>query len=101
MHVVFFLKFFHLMGNFKKIFAMLFNYNQRNTKSDHFCLLNLDSKNFLIYLFGGHTTQHEGSWFPDQGLKSCPRQWKPGVLTTRLPGNSLEKVCKSNTDTGM
>ena len=31
---------------------------------------------------------HVGSWFPNQGSKPCPlqwRQWKPGVLTSRPP----------------
>ena len=29
-----------------------------------------------------------GSWFPNQGLNLGSLQWKHGVLTTGLPGNS-------------
>ena len=44
-----------------------------------------------------HTTQHAGSQFPDQGLNSYPLQWKLRVLSTRLPGKSLEgSYCKGD-----
>ena len=50
----------------------------------------LDSRliNFPFY-FLGRAVQLAGWCFPDQGLNSDPQQWKSGVLTTRLPGNSL------------
>ncbi|XP_073659222.1 CREB-regulated transcription coactivator 1 isoform X17 [Tursiops truncatus] len=35
------------------------------------------------------TKKHAGSYFPNQGLKLCPLQWKHGILTTGPPGNSL------------
>ena len=35
-------------------------------------------------------THHVGSYFPDQGWNPCPLQWKGGVLTTSLPGKSLD-----------
>ena len=32
---------------------------------------------FFVYIFVfGHTTQHVGSEFPNQGLNSCPLTWK-------------------------
>ena len=42
---------------------------------------------FFFWLFG-HTMQLVGSQFPNQGLNPRAQQWKPGILTTRLPGNS-------------
>ena len=42
----------------------------------------------FIYIFFGRTTQHVGSWFPDQGSNPCPVQWKCRVLTTGPPGKS-------------
>ena len=44
--------------------------------------------NKLPFFFFGCTAQHVGSQFPDQGSNPCPLQWKCGVLTTGLPGNS-------------
>ena len=29
-----------------------------------------------------------GLWVPQPGIKSRPQPWKPGILTTRQPGNS-------------
>ena len=42
------------------------------------------------------TTLHSllGSQFPEQGLNPHPQQWKCGVLTTGLGGNSLRAVFK-------
>ena len=42
---------------------------------------------FISYFFGCVVQQAE-SQFPDQGLNSCPLQWKYRVLTTGLPGKS-------------
>ena len=36
--------------------------------------------------FSGHTVQHVGSWFPDQGLNPLPLQWESKVFTTASPG---------------
>ena len=44
---------------------------------------------FYFCFFFGHSEQHVGSYFPDQGLNLCPWQWKLRVLTTILPGNWL------------
>ena len=41
---------------------------------------------FFFVPFFGHVTCLEGSYFSDQGPD--PRQWKCGVLTTELQGNS-------------
>ena len=45
-----------------------------------------------IYIYFGHRGQLAGSWFPDQGLKPCPLQWKQRVLITRLLGNSMQYI---------
>ena len=39
----------------------------------------------LFFCFS-YTSQHVGSYFPDQGLNPCPLQWKCKVLTTGPPG---------------
>ena len=43
---------------------------------------------FLIFIFG-HAMHHNTSYFPDQGSNLCPLYWEHGVLTTGLPGKSL------------
>lgn len=40
---------------------------------------------FFLYLFIGHTTWHEGSYFPDQGLNHRPLQWKCRILIREVP----------------
>ena len=40
-------------------------------------------------VFFGCAAWHVGCYFPYQGSNPCPLQWKRGVLTTGLPGNSL------------
>ena len=48
---------------------------------------------YFIYLFiFGHTIRLAGSQFPDRGLNPRPWQWKLRILTTRLPGNSLDAL---------
>ena len=37
------------------------------------------------------TTQHAGSYFPDQGLNLCLLQWKQGFSTTGSPGLRILK----------
>ena len=46
---------------------------------------------FKIYLFVGVglTRQLVGSWFPDHGSNPQPGQRECGILTTGLPGKSL------------
>ena len=46
------------------------------------------SSDFSAIFIFGHIAQLVGSYFPDQGLNSCPQQWQQGVLTTTPPGNS-------------
>ena len=46
-------------------------------------------------IFFGHSIQHVGFCFPDQGLNLCPLHWKHGVLITGLQGNS-KKVFTCN-----
>ena len=43
---------------------------------------------FLICLLFSRTVWHTGSQFPDQGLNSCPLQWKNRFLTTGPPEKS-------------
>ena len=43
---------------------------------------------FSFFPFIGHTTQHEGSYFPHQGSNLCPLCWKHRFLTTRPLGES-------------
>ena len=50
-------------------------------------------KNF--FFFFGCTGHLLGSQFPDQRLNPRPQQWKPRILTTRPPENSL---CNFNYD---
>ena len=49
---------------------------------------------FYFILFFGHATWLVGSSFPDQGLNPGLQQWKLGVLTTGLPGNSQSQFFK-------
>ena len=49
----------------------------------------------INFLFFGLATQFMGSPFADQGLNSCPRKWKSGVLATGLPVNSTKNLCIS------
>ena len=35
---------------------------------------------------------HSGTEFPDQGLNLCPLHWQHKVLTTGLPGKSLDSL---------
>ena len=44
---------------------------------------------FFFFLFLAVPRGLRESQFPNQGSNSCPVQWKCGVLTTGLPGNSL------------
>ena len=46
--------------------------------------------NSFFFLILGHTAQHVGSQFPNQGSNPCSLQWKRGVLTTGPPGKSLK-----------
>ena len=46
--------------------------------------------------FFGHASQRVGWWFPDQELNPDPQQWEWGILTTGLPGHSLD--CNSFDD---
>ena len=41
-----------------------------------------------FFSFFGHTMQHVGSQFPDQGLNPRPLHWKHGVLITGSSGRS-------------
>ena len=43
---------------------------------------------FLFGVFFFLATRHVGSQLPNQGLNSCPRNWKHRVSTTGLPGKS-------------
>ena len=43
---------------------------------------------FYFIFFFGHTTQHSGSYFPNQGSILCPLQWRCRVWTTGPPGKS-------------
>ena len=47
---------------------------------------------FFFFFFFGYATRHAGSQFPDQGSNPRPLQWKRGVLTTGLPGKSLQSM---------
>ena len=49
---------------------------------------------FLFSFFFGHTKQHVGSQFPDQGLNPCPCKWKLGVRTIALPGKFQQSLFK-------
>ena len=40
-----------------------------------------------LFFFFGHSLQHAGSLFPDQGSSLCPLPWKHRVLTTGLLGS--------------
>ena len=44
------------------------------------------------FLFFCLIPRHMGSQFPDQGSNPYPLQQKPGVLTTGLPGKSLQLI---------
>ena len=44
-----------------------------------------------LFIFCGHVSQLAGSQFPDQGLK--PSHRKPRILTTMIPGKSLQPQC--------
>ena len=52
---------------------------------------------FFLLLFGC-TTWLAGSYFPDQGSNPGPGSESARVLTTGLPGNSLEVCFKSDLD---
>ena len=47
-----------------------------------------------FFLFGFDTTQHVGSYFPNQDSNRCPLHWKHSVLTTGQIGDSLD-ICTS------
>lgn len=47
------------------------------------------------FFFFGLTAWLVGSQFPDRGSKPKPRHWKPGILTTGLPGNSWTHFFKT------
>jgi len=42
----------------------------------------------ITFFSFGHTAEHVGSSFPDQGLNPCLLHWKHGVLTTGMSGKS-------------
>ena len=56
------------------------------------------SEPFLSLSLFGHTMQHAGSQFPDQGLKSCPLQWKHRVLITGPLGKSPLEFLKNHNE---
>ena len=47
---------------------------------------------YCDFFFFGHTSQHMGSWFPNQGWNPCSLPCKHGILTTGPSGNSLTEV---------
>ena len=47
---------------------------------------------FTFFFFLAMLQGMQGSQFSNQGLNLCPLPWKQGILTTRLPGNSLKCV---------
>ena len=53
---------------------------------------------FLLFLLFGHTVQHVGSQFPDQGSNLHPLHWKHGILISGPPGKSLP--CPPSSCTG-
>ena len=42
---------------------------------------------FILFIYFGHTLQHAGSLFLDQGLNPGPLCWEQGVLTTGHQGS--------------
>ena len=56
----------------------------------------ISPRRWIIIFFFGHASQRVGWWFPDQELNPDPQQWEWGILTTGLPGHSLD--CNSFDD---
>ena len=54
----------------------------------HFLSAPALANSVCLFVCLGCTTQHVGSWFPNQELSPCPLHWECKVLTTRLPGKS-------------
>ena len=49
-----------------------------------------------IYIYIGYAAQLVGFQFPDQGSNPCPQHWKHRVLTSGLPGNSLDIIIQTS-----
>ena len=50
-------------------------------------------KILFYFIFFGCNARHVGSYFPSERSNRLPLRWKHEVLTTGLPGKSLNTVC--------
>ena len=54
----------------------------------------METHSSILY---GHRAWRVGAWLPNHGSNPCPLQWKPGILTTGLPGKSpIQCSCLEN-----
>ena len=51
---------------------------------------------YLFLIFGGHASQHVGSYFPSLGSNLHPLYWKHGVLAIGPPGRFLSILFEWN-----
>ena len=59
----------------------------------HLLFVELFKFSITVFICLGLATQNARSWFPDQGLKPCPPQWKSEAFTT----DSQESACHLQT----